>query len=138
MASYLLAWNPKRWHWDDLVEFVDAFNRGEVRTRRWSCGRNKSIMTGDHVWLIRLGKEPRGIFGFGVVTTPSHEHIHWEDPTKVGQFVAYQVHSIVNPESDLIIPRSRLNDPPFHNMHWDTQSSGIRIPDLIASALQDE
>ena len=138
MASYLLAWNPNRWHWENLAEFMDAFKRGEVSTDRWSCGRNKHIATGDHVWLIRLGEDPRGVFGHGIVTTPSFEDIHWSDPAKVSQYVEYQLHSIVNPETEPIIPRSRLNDAPFNEMHWDTQSSGVRIPDNVAVALQEE
>lgn len=48
MASFLLAWNPKRWHWENLAGFTDAFKRGEVSNDRWSCGRNKHIATGDH------------------------------------------------------------------------------------------
>jgi 5-methylcytosine-specific restriction protein A len=138
MASYLLAWNPDRWNWDDLAGFVAAFNRGEVSADRWSCGNNKSIKTGDEVWLIRLRREPRGIFGHGIVTTPSYEAPHWDDPKKVGQYVEYQLHSITNPETDPIIPRARLNDPPFQKMHWDTQSSGVRIPDDVALALKEE
>ena len=85
MASYLLAWNPNRWHWENLAEFMDAFKRGEVSTDRWSCGRNKHIATGDHVWLIRLGEDPRGVFGHGIVTTPSYEDVHWNDPASLGK-----------------------------------------------------
>ena len=138
MASYLLAWNPNRWHWENLAGFMEAFKRGEVSTDRWSCGRNKHIATGDHVWLIRLCKDPRGVFGHGIVTTPSFEDVHWSDPAKVSQYVKYQLHSIVNPETEKIIPRSCLNDAPFNEMHWDTQSSGVRIPDNVAVALRQE
>jgi 5-methylcytosine-specific restriction protein A len=138
MATYLLAWNPKRSHWSDLGEYVSAFNRGEVSTNRWSCGRNKKIVTGDRIWLIRLGENPRGIFANGTVTTPSYEDVRWDDPSKTSQYVRYQIDSIVNPLTDRIIPRVRLNDFPFSEMRWDTQISGIRIPDHVAVALQQE
>ena len=138
MACYLLAWNPKRWHWENLAGFIDAFNSGEVSTDRWSCGRNKHITTGDRVWIIRLGEDPRDVFGHGTVITPSFEDVHWDDPAKVSQYVEYQLDSIVNPETDPIIPRVRLNDSPFNEMHWDTQMSGVQIPDNVAKALQEE
>ena len=138
MATYLLAWNPNRWQWDDLADFVDSFNRGEVSIDRWSCGRNKNIAAGDRVWFIRLGEDPRGIFGYGTVVTPSYEDAHWDDPTKTTQYVEYQIDSIVNPETDQIIPRTRLDDPPFDSMHWDTQMSGVSIPDDVAISLHQE
>ena len=43
MASFLLTWNPKRWHWENFAGFMDAFKRGEVSTNRWSCGQEEWI-----------------------------------------------------------------------------------------------
>ncbi|MDW8293534.1 MAG: hypothetical protein RML84_10625, partial [Anaerolineae bacterium] len=37
----------------------------------WSCGVTKNIQTGDRVFLLKQGKEPRGIVGSGVVTRGS-------------------------------------------------------------------
>jgi 5-methylcytosine-specific restriction enzyme A len=35
-------------------------------------------------------------------------------------------------------PFLRANEPPFSDQHWDTQSSGIRIHDHVAAALEEE
>jgi len=138
MSSYLLAWNPDRWEWTDLESLVSTFRRGEIVRESWSCGRNKRITTGDRVFFIKLGKEPRGIFGYGTVTRPSYEDVHWSDPNKTSQYVGYQIDSIVNPETEPILPRSRLDEEPFASVHWSTQSSGISIPDDVALALHQE
>ena len=94
----------------------------------------------DRVWFLRQGEDPRGIFAVGTVVTPPFEDKFLEEPSKTGLFVDCQLNWIVNPETDpdQIIPRERLDDPPFDSVHWDTQRSGIHIPDDTASALQSE
>jgi hypothetical protein len=67
MATYLLVWNPNHWFWAELPEVVKRVGRGEPVISRWSCGSNKRIAIGDRVFLMRLGREPRGIFGSGTV-----------------------------------------------------------------------
>ena len=43
---------------------------------------------------------------------------------------------LIDPFEDIGIPREILGIPPLEGMHWSTQSSGIRIPDLIAAELE--
>ena len=94
----------------------------------------------DRVWFLRQGKDPRGIFAMGTVVTPPFVEKFLEEPTRTGLFVDCQIEWIVNPETDpdQIIPRPRLDDSPFSKVNWNTQSSGIHIPDDVASALQEE
>ena len=144
MATYLLTWNPKRTSWDDpedgLEALVEDFHYGERPITDWSCGNTKRIEEGGRVWHLRQGEDPGGLFAWGTVVTPTWEEQHWEDPTKTSQYIEYQMDWIVDPDTDpdQIIPRARLDDPPFNSVHWDTQRSGIHIPDDVASALQQE
>lgn len=138
MSAYLLAWNPKRSKWDELPEVVAAFENGEARTQRWSCGKNKHIEVGDRVFLIRLVEQPKGIFVYGTVVKASYEDAHWEDSSQTSQYIRFQIDWIVDPESGPIIPRERLDSERFSPMHWNTQMSGVHIPDDVATALQDE
>lgn len=121
-----------------MPEVVAAFENGEARTQRWSCGRIKHIEVGGRVFLIRLVEQPKGVFGYGTVVTASYEDTHWEDPSRTSQYISFQIDWIVHPESDRIIPRERLDSGRFSKMHWDTQMSGVRIPEDVATALQDE
>ncbi len=143
MPTYLLAWNPSRWEWkdEDLSRMVHAIEKGEIITDRWSCGKTKRIKKGDRVFLIRLGEDPRGIFGSGIVTRKTYEDLHWDDELaqsgKLSKFVEFQYDILVDPEKGTILSREILkNDPRFAQMHWDTQMSGIRIPDGIAIELE--
>jgi hypothetical protein len=60
MATYLLAWNPQRWQWGDLCEYVQRVAEEGSVVRRWSCGSSTQIKKGDrlfisaHLFLERL------------------------------------------------------------------------------------
>lgn len=141
MSSYLLTWNPKRWDWDDLLEYIKKLKRAGFVTSRWSCGNSKRIQVGDRVYLIRLGKLPKGIFASGIVIKDSYEGVHWDEEKaasgKKAKFVEVQWDILLNPESELIISLEQLkNEKPFSTFKWETQSSGINIPDEIANALE--
>jgi 5-methylcytosine-specific restriction protein A len=138
MPTHLLAWNPKRWDWKELPEVVAAFRSGKSLVKQWSCGTVKRIEVGDRAFLIRVGLEPKGIFGHGTVTKGSYEDVHWEDESKTCQYVKFQIDGIVDPTNDSIIPRVRLDEHPFASMHWDTQMSGVRIPEEIVDSLDSE
>lgn len=141
MATYLLVWNPNRWHWADLPDVVKQVGRSEPVFMRWSCGSNKRIMKGDRVFLIRLGRHPKGIVGSGAVTVAPHEDIHWEPQKarlgKKARYIAFQVDALLDPDREPILWRERLkSEAPFSSMHWDTRSSGVRIPDEIVPELE--
>jgi len=44
--------------------------------------------------------------------------------------------TLLDPLHDHLLPRKFLRSAPFSGMHWDTQMSGVRIPDRIAAALE--
>ena len=79
MSHYLLAWNPKRWSWDEIDELSLKVEKGQSVTRRWSCGNSKRIKPGDRVFIICLGEEPRGIFASGIVIIGPYEDLHWDE-----------------------------------------------------------
>ena len=46
--------------------------------------------------------------------------------------------ALLNPRERPILARGSLDVPPFSDQHWDTQSSGIRIREHVAVALEEE
>lgn len=140
MATFLLAWSSKRWHWEDLPEMSRAAKAGKLVSTRWSCGNSKRLQKGDRAFLIRLGENPKGIFASGTIVKGSYEDKHWDDEkAAAGQtsfFVQVQLDTLLDPDADTILPRELLNTPPFSEMRWDTQMSGVQIPDKIAEELE--
>ncbi len=142
MATFLLTWNPKRWKWKSLKKDVKQVANGEKLVTNWSCGNSQKINIGDCIYLIRLGEEPKGIIASGVITSPPFRLPHWDNGrAKRGEeanYVEVEFDKLLHPDSPNILPRSFLKEEPnLSKMHWDTQVSGIKIPDEIAKILVD-
>src|SRR5260370_38537008 len=125
MASYLLAWNPKRWPWQDLTEMCGAVKAGKRSSIRWSSGTSKRLRRGERAFLIRLGQESKGIFASGMISRGSFEDAHWDKERaalgETGYFVEVELDTLLDTKTDKILPRKRLNTGPISEMHWDTQ-----------------
>src|SRR5215210_1033227 len=141
MASYLLTWNPQKWPWADIQDSIDELTRKGSTQFSWSCGNSKRIVQGDRVFLLRQGAEPRGICASGRAESSSYEEIHWrEEKAEKGRTTRYVKVSwdvLLNAETEAIFPREWLNEPPLSDVNWNTQISGINIPDDIASVLEE-
>lgn len=145
MPTYLLSWNPNHWHWPDLAETAASVMAGERVTEQWSCGNTKVIQAGDRVFLIRLGKAPRGIFGAGhAVSTPFYAP-HWNEERRargdVTLYVMVAFDWLVDPEGEpeaMIAFQYLEAEPRFSAMKGRLQKSGARIPDAVAAALEAE
>jgi 5-methylcytosine-specific restriction protein A len=141
MTTYLLAWSAKRWKWNDIVEMSNQVKTGHRVVTRWSCGNSKRLKQGDRFFLIRLGDEPRGIFASGFVEQGSYQDLHWDVEKaqfgKTTNFVRIQFDTLLIPEEDTILPREFLvNTETLSKMHWNTQMSGVHIPDEVAEELE--
>lgn len=136
MSAYLLTWNPKRWEWDLSDEIRELKRKGFVDLK-WSCGNTKRIRRGDRIFLLRQGKEPRGIMGSGTVTSPPHRDAHWDEQRR-GQalYVSVRFDALVDPEKDGVLTLDRLQDGVLGEVNWGTQSSGITIPAAAAEELE--
>ncbi len=142
MATYLLAWNPKRWNWEDLDEESEKVRSQGLVDSRWSVGNSKRVREGDRLFFIGLGVEPRGIFASGTARSDAYEDDHWDEEQyaagKTTMYVDVEFDTLLNPRREPILPRSLLNDNRFQPMQWDTRRSGITIPDAIAAELERE
>ena len=142
MATYLLTWNPAKWPWPELDECIrEIRNTGHYR-ERWSCGRNRKIVEGDRLFLLRQGLEPRGIVGAGWAASNVFDDWHWDEAKRAaGQRVwciDVDFDVLLDAEREPILPRARLNEGILARMHWDSQSSGILIPAEVAKQLEIE
>lgn len=143
MKTFLLAWSPKRSssEWDNFNELSRDVKNGIVQPIRWSCGNSKRLKKGDRVFFIKLAKEPKGLFASGHVVKKSYEDTHWDKEKakqgKTSYFVKVKLDALFDPNRrDQILSRALLDAAPFSDMHWDTQVSGVEIPDTIATELE--
>lgn len=137
--TYLLTWNPAKWPWESQATDARRVAEGELLEFRWSVGVTRSMPIGSSVYLLRQGSEPRGLIASGVTTGEVFEAPHWagesgeSDAPGSARYVNVRVDTLrVTP----LVSRLELNRPPFVTSVWDTQSSGVTIPEPIADALR--
>lgn len=137
MATYLLTWNQKRWHWETLEDDLDTFRSEGLWVTSWSCGNRKAIFPEDRVFLIKQGSQkPRGIFASGYVTHGPKTDRHFTDQKKQANYIDIEFDVLLDPRAD-VLPREILERAPFSSVNWGTQSGGIVISPDVASRLED-
>jgi 5-methylcytosine-specific restriction protein A len=138
MNTYLLAWNPKRWTWDNLESMKQKLSQGTEVDRLWSC-RSRKVEIGDRIFIIRLGEEPKGIFASGHVTEKT-EGQHWDkSKNELIPYVRVKFDKLINPDKVGVkmLFMEELKSKEFQPMHWSTQMSGVQIRDDVADHLEE-
>jgi len=138
VSTYLFAWNPKRWTWDDLDAQIEQIGLAGHADDRWSSGNTKHLLSGSRFFLIRLGVEPKGIIGSGVTLSPPEYGPHWdENKAAEGCETLYCDIRFDHLSDDVLVTWDELQEASFSSFQWGVQASGINIPDPIAEALED-
>lgn len=137
MTHYLLRWNPAEWPNERYTQYFESFERGEPL--RWSCGNTKKTKPGDHFFLMKSGKEGRGVIGSGVILgEPWHAKHFNESKAALGKSALYvnvRFEYLMAPKSAIPIHRHELDSAGLASKLWDTQGSGQEIPSEIAFGL---
>jgi len=132
-SAFLLTWSPLRFDWTDLPAMARRVRTGRRVLDRWSCARSKQICKGDRLFMLRQGVEPRGIFASGWATSDWYEQANWRGPGYC-HYIDLVYDKLLDPAANAILPREALHT--LGRMHWDTQSSGVRIPVAVARKLE--
>lgn len=132
MTSYLLTWNPNKWSWSSLENDLEKLSEEGIFQKRWSCGGTKRIKAGDEVFLMRLGKMPKGIMGRGFVTRGVFSAEHWNPQRaaagEAANYVKVNFNWLVDFNSADFISLDELQNHPYMSrQNWTPQSSGINI-----------
>lgn len=139
MSTYLFAWNPKRWTWNDLDAQIEQIGLAGHTDSRWSSGNTKQIPVGSRIFLIRLGLEPKGIVGSGITRSLPDYGPHWDqEKAKTGGETLYCDIRFDCLSDDVLVTWRELQLSPFSSFRWGIQASGVCIPAPIANALEEQ
>ena len=138
--AFLLTWNPLRWEWSTLEADLVAVATGQAPVAmNWSTGNTRSITTGDRVFLLKLGVDPKGIMGSGYVEAPPTEGPHWDAAKRAagqtGWSVRVRFDRLCHPDDVLGV--DRLREGPLADVHWSPYASGSQVPPHLVGALED-
>src|SRR6266403_4112618 len=138
MATYLITWKPTRWSWDNLQEDISQVRSRGTVDGRWSCGRNKSIRPNDRLFLLRQGSDRPGIIASGWARSAPFEAPHFDSdrPGDTALYIDVRFDTLLDPDSQSVLPKEQLSVGPVASVHWNTQASGIRIASEAAAQLE--
>lgn len=140
-ATFLLEWNPRhphRWH-----DFGEEFKvHGGRCSATWSCGRSQAINIGDRLFLLRVGVEPKGVVAAGIATSGAFLDKHWDKDRRAQgdrtHFVECDFDTVLDPAREKILTIADIERARIGSFNWTPQSSGVRIPDPIATKLEQQ
>jgi 5-methylcytosine-specific restriction enzyme A len=139
MATFLFAWNPNKWDWkeSDLTKVILKVEATGSAEDSWSCGNRKDLPVGSRFFLIRLGKEPRGIVGSGKTTSDPKLGRHWDPKLRRQGKKALYVELIFDFLSkEPLITWDELQKPPYSTVLWGVRASGVLLPESLTDELE--
>ena len=138
MATYLFSFNPVYWNWPEMAADIRKLARRGHFDTHWSCGRHRNIEPGSRAFLVRVGVEPKGLFGSGVTLIPPAARPHWmADKRAAGITSNYTTLRLEALFPLPLITFDELEAPPFRRFRWGVRSSGTYLPETIADALEE-
>jgi 5-methylcytosine-specific restriction enzyme A len=139
MTTFLFAWNPKKWDWKELdltKKIMDVAATGSAEDS-WSCGNPKGTPGRRPVLLDSAGKDPKGIVGSGQTTSVPELGPHWDAALKrQGKEAVYVDLKFDFLSKEPLITWDELQNPPYSNVSWGVQASGVLLPESVTDELE--
>jgi hypothetical protein len=148
MPSFYFLWNPTKSRpglSEELGEDARLLAAGKRSSDdgSWSTGSRtrKDFPPGSRFFLVRTGKEPRGVIGYGSLPTGElWQDKHW-DPRKAGQMATYvdiDFEKLIDSEQHpkKVVSLEFLKAAGFEFQVWSPLSNGTEIPDEAAAQLK--
>lgn len=139
MAAILLTWNPAVWDfgapgqvsYDQVLAAIAADGHYD---QRWSVGHRRHVDVGTEVWLLRQGREDRGLVGHGVAASGVYRAEHYATPGATSSYVDVAWDCLLPLEN--VVPIEEVLVPRVPGVHWTPQASGNSIASADEAALR--
>jgi 5-methylcytosine-specific restriction protein A len=135
MKSFLITLKPQTespergWPLEELQRSVRRFKAGKRVEENWRFINRKDVSVGARVFLLVQGKLGPAIIGYGRVVVASENNAgKWE--------VRGHFESIVDPTIEVLATKEELFGIKHGQRFWRIQSSGVLLPENIASELE--
>lgn len=143
--AYLFTWNSSVWHqWTEpnnepyIEKSIEELRGTGKVTLMWSCKSHKSIRLGDRAFVAKVGSNPKGIFGSGMVVSEPFLHQHWNGESRGVPKVLIEFDVLLNPDKEKILTLDYLNKGNLSHQNWTPQASGISIKQEVVDELEKE
>jgi len=129
MNAYLFGWNPEKFAWAEMDNDIQKLKTIGTLEENWSVASHKTIRPGDRAYIMRVGREPKGIFATGIIT--SIPYLAWRKGRHYYR-VNIGIDVLLNPDKEPILRLDILKTGNLAAQNWTPQASGISIrPELV-------
>lgn len=132
--AFLFPWNPVKWPWPEIAETVSLLKSGKKVSDSWPCISHKKVKPGDRAFFVRVGSEPRGIFGSGYITSAPFLSKNRKGNDIFCVKVEFDV--LLDPVTTPILTLDILSVGRLEKQMWTPQSSGIAIKTEFSEELE--
>ena len=134
--AYLLVASLKAENWDpdNCRNDYEEYKKDNDHIFDWSCGNTKKIKKKDRVFLIKVGREPKGMVASGTVIT--------KKPYLLGDvnYVKFKSDCFHDPDDENSIlsleELEKINDGVDDKQYWTPARSGISIKKSVIGKLE--
>jgi 5-methylcytosine-specific restriction protein A len=123
--AFLFAWNSNPDMFDNYEVYLRKLSKKGTCTVRWRCN-SKTIRSGDRIFLIKIGKHPKGIIGSGKAIT---------DPYDNG--IDLELDMLLGPD-DASLSIAVLQKGNLSKQNWTPQMNGISIKPEVVGELEEK
>lgn len=134
MNTYLFGWNPVKHAWHELPEAIEKLKEGIHFTESWTCASHKKVKKGDRAFFMHLGKEPRGLFASGYVSSEPYAGKNRKGRDCFRVDVVFDV--LLNPAAGAVLLLDVLHMTKLRKQNWLPQASGIAIQAELVEELE--
>ena len=141
MKTFLFTWSHTShgWPYEELKKLVQRFELDGDTREEWNCKSYKQVKTGDRVFLMKQGDDPRGLFGSGRIVRAPYPDLrktykngsHPYDVDISFDFLSDPV------QRDVLISLPKLNSISKDSGLWHSRFSGKEIPAEVAQKLEE-
>ena len=96
----------------------------------------KSIQSGDRIFLLRVGKEPKGIIGAGFAFTSPFPERHWSGENRDALYVEVDFEVLLNADKEPLLTVASLEGGELMDQNWHPQASGTSVKEHLVEKLE--
>lgn len=132
MSGFLFTWNPDRFDWERVAvaHKVAESRKGKPTTWDWSCSNSRKPQAGDRAFMMKVGKQGRGIFAAGTIVRGSRPAPPGSDYGP--RYVLASWDSFLDPDDST----ARLDPFGIPGQHWTPEGSGVQIAARALATLE--
>ncbi len=124
--AWLITWNPEYWAWESYKDWYEGTKKGQRYTEAWSC-LSKQPVLGDDVFVMKIGRQPRGIIAHGTVDRESYDI----SPDEKG-YIDIAFDKLLDYENGVFLLQEDLKEK-LPAQTWSPRVSGIEIKTDVLS-----